>query len=138
MKLQGTGETGGFINRTAKILVVEDEGVVAMNLKMTLMSEGFDVLPIAMTADTALTLTAQYHPDVVLMDIKIKGNRDGIDTATLITEHYNIPIIYTTAHFDEATVDRAKATEHVAYLVKPYSDHDLLSAIGSALEIAGK
>ena len=71
------------------------------------------------------------------MDIRIKGDKDGIDTATLITDHYHIPIIYTTAHFDDATVERAKATEPVAYLVKPYSENELLDAIGKALNGQG-
>jgi CheY-like chemotaxis protein len=121
------------MHEPARILVVEDEGVVAMNLKMTLMGKGYNVLPIAMSADTALTLTAQYHPQVVLMDIRIKGDKDGIDTAALITDHYHIPIIYTTAHFDDETVVRARATEHVAYLVKPYSDSELFESIDKAL-----
>lgn len=136
MVMEETG-TEGAINRATRILVVEDEGVVAMNLKMTLMSEGFDVLPIAMSADSALILTAQYHPDIVLMDIKIKGDKDGIDTAILITDHYHIPIIYTTAHFDDATVERAQATEHAAYLVKPFSDTELFQAINSAFKDGG-
>ena len=126
------------MNEPAKILVVEDEGVVAMNLKMTLMGKGYNVLPIAMTANTALTLTAQYRPQVVLMDIRIKGDKDGIDTATLITDHYHIPIIYTTAHFDDETVQRARATEHVAYLVKPYSEQELFDAVDKALNGTGE
>jgi DNA-binding NarL/FixJ family response regulator len=121
------------MRKPASILVVEDEGVVAMNLKMILMGKGYNVLPIAISANTALTLAAQYHPQVVLMDIRIKGDKDGIDTARLISEHYHIPIIYTTAHFDPATVERAAETEHVAYLVKPYSESELFEAIDKAL-----
>ena len=125
------------MDRPAKILVVEDEAVVAMTLKMTLMKKGYDVMPIAMSAETALTFTAQYHPHVVLMDIVIRGDKDGIDAASLITDHYHIPIIYTTAYFDDATVERAVATAHVAYLVKPYSDDELFDAIEKALNGKG-
>ena len=74
-----------------------------------------------------------FSRNLVLMDIKIKGDKDGIDTATLLTEHYHIPIIYTTAHFDDATLERARATEHVAYLVKPYTDDELFSSIEKAI-----
>lgn len=115
--------------RKTRVLVVEDEGVVAMNVKMALLDGGYEVLPIAISAQTALTFTAQYRPDVVLMDIRIKGDKDGIDTATLITRHYHIPIIYTTAHYDEETVRRANETEHAGYLVKPYEDSELYALI---------
>ena len=116
-----------------KILVVEDEGVIAMNVKMALMRNGYEVLPIAMSAETALIMTAQYHPDLVLMDIRIRGDKDGIDTATLMSEHYNIPIIYTTAHYDEDTVQRAKKTEHAGYLIKPYREKNLIEMIESSV-----
>ena len=122
------------MNKPIKVLVVEDEGVVAMNVKMTLLDKGFEVLPIAISADSALTLTAQYHPDVVLMDIRIKGNKDGIDAAALISEHYRIPIIYTTAHQDDLTVQRANSTCHFGYLVKPYRDEDLFALIDKAVK----
>jgi DNA-binding response OmpR family regulator len=115
--------------RKIKVLVVEDEGVVAMNVKMALLDGGYEVLPIAISAGTALTFTAQYSPDVVLMDIRIKGDKDGIDTAALIYRHYNIPIIYTTAHYDEDTVMRAAETEHAGYLVKPYEESELFALI---------
>ena len=123
--------------RAIKVLVVEDEAVVAMSVKMTLMGHGYDVMPIAISADSALVLTAQFHPDVVLMDIKIKGDKDGIETAKLISSHYKIPIIYTTAFHDEDTVKRANATAPAGYLIKPYSNNELFMSIEKAYEGRG-
>lgn len=126
------------MKRPARVLVVEDEAVVAMSVKMTLMGHGYEVLPIAISFDSALTLVAQYHPDVVLMDIRIKGDKDGIQAAALISMQYHTPIIYTTAYHDDETIRRAKQTAHAAYLVKPYSNRELFMSIDKAYEGRGK
>ena len=116
-----------------KVLVVEDEGVVAINVKMALLGRGYNVLPIAISGNSALLYAAQYHPHVVLMDIRLHGDMDGIDTASLIHNQYKIPIIYTSAHNDKETMNRVKYTEYFGFLVKPYEEEKLFAMIDDAV-----
>ncbi|HEV7553935.1 MAG TPA: response regulator, partial [Kofleriaceae bacterium] len=111
------------------VLIVEDERIVAKDLQQTLNGMGYDAFAIASSADEALRRASERCPDIVLMDIRIKGARDGIETATILRERHDVPIIYLTAHADEATIDRARNSEPYGYLMKPVKLAELRSAI---------
>ncbi len=115
------------------VLVVEDERIVALDLQQTLGEMGYDAYAIAASSDEAVALVSQRCPDVILMDIRIKGPRDGIAVAELLRERFNIPIVYLTAHSDSATLARAKATGPYGYLVKPVKTGELRTTIEIAL-----
>lgn len=116
-----------------KILIVEDEKISALDCKEKLESAGYDVVGVAHNGETAIELTASQKPDLILMDINLKNQFDGIDTAHRILENHNLPIIYTTVYSDEATLDRAKYTNPFGYLVKPFSDEDLRVTVEMAI-----
>jgi CheY-like chemotaxis protein len=116
-----------------KILVVEDEGVVLLHIKRTLESLGYIVAGMATSGEDAIMKAMSDRPDLVLMDIILKGEVDGIDAAEKIRSLFHIPVIYLTAHADEATLQRAKITEPFGYIVKPFRDRDLHIAIQFAL-----
>jgi len=111
------------------VLIVEDEGIIAENLRELLTSLDYDAFCTASTSDEAVECALKKCPDVVLMDIRIKGKLDGIATAKLLSERFDVPIIYLTAHADTATIARARMTEPHGYLVKPVRAPDLRSAI---------
>ena len=112
-----------------KIGVVEDEIIIADNLCNTLKKIGYDVTNPAPTFGKAIEMIENEKPDLVLLDIQLKGTKDGIDLAWKIKEDYGIPFIFLTANADAATVQRAKETNPPAYLVKPFTRDDLYSAI---------
>jgi PAS domain S-box-containing protein len=114
-------------------MVVEDERVVARDLQLTLEHLGYSVVGIAATADDAIALARQTQPDLVLMDIRLGRGRDGVDAAAAIVQERPLPVIFLTAHSDEATLARAKSAEPVGYLVKPFREPDLRCAIEIAL-----
>ena len=117
-----------------KILIVEDERATAIAIKENLRSFGYDSIEIVVSGEEAIQKAEAMHPDVVLMDIILKrGTLDGIEAAKVIKERLNIPIIYLTAYSDEKTVQRAKATKPVGYLLKPCKKKDLQLGIETAL-----
>jgi PAS domain S-box-containing protein len=111
------------------VLIVEDEAIIAENLRELLIGLEYDAYAIASSSEEAVACATERCPDVVLMDIRIKGKLDGIATAQLLGERFDVPIIYLTAHADAATVERAKKTSPHGYLVKPVRAPDLRSAI---------
>ncbi|MEW6137541.1 MAG: response regulator [Thermodesulfobacteriota bacterium] len=115
------------------ILIVEDEIVVAMEIEEKLRSQGYDVTSLCSSGEEAAVLVNRRCPDLVLMDIKLDGNIDGIEAAELIRRDHDIPIVYLTAYADEATLERAKRTEPFGYLVKPFSGAELRTTIEVAL-----
>ena len=115
------------------ILVVEDEAIVADDLQQSLLEMGYDAFAVAASADVAIACARTKRPDIVLMDIRIKGKQDGVETAKILKERYHAAIVYLTAHADEATVQRAKKTEPYGYLVKPVKADELRSMIEVAL-----
>ncbi|MBL8716468.1 MAG: response regulator [Myxococcales bacterium] len=117
----------------ARILVVEDEGIVALDIQRTLARLGFDVTGVAASADEALAQARSEPPDLVLMDIHLRGARDGVHAAEDLRAELDLPVVYLTAHSDVATVQRAKLTEPLGYVVKPYKSAELLSVIEIAL-----
>ena len=116
-----------------KILIVEDEGIVAIGIKATLLGFGYKVLPIAISGESAIRIASEHKPDLVLMDIKLRGRLNGIETATVLIRQYSTPVIYCTAHSDPATMEAAQGTSPSAILMKPVSDSDLKAAVQHAL-----
>jgi two-component system, LytTR family, response regulator LytT len=112
-----------------KIGIVEDEMIIASNIANTLEVIGYEVTNIASSYMEALEMLDKEKPDLVLLDINIKGKKDGIDIAWKIREDYDIPFIFLTANADTATLERAKLTEPPAYLVKPFTKDDLYTSI---------
>ena len=112
-----------------KILVVEDEMIIAAKIAMQLTSLGYEVTAILPRGDEALEHVKENKPDIVLLDINLKGNLDGIETATQMQQLYNFPIIYLTANADEGTFNKAKATKPAAFISKPFKQLDLQRAI---------
>lgn len=108
-----------------KILIVEDESIVAKDIELTLKHLGYDVIDICDNGDEAYEKAVQFQPDLILMDIFIKNSLDGIETAKRIKARLDIPIIYLTAFSDNLTLQRAKQTSPEGYLVKPFDERDL-------------
>ncbi len=116
-----------------QILVVEDDPVISMLVTDRLTKFGYDVTATVSTGEEALTKAEKHAPDLVLMDIKLEGRMDGIETARSLRTLFDIPVIYVTAFTDEAFLERAKEAEPLGYLVKPYGERELRSAIEMAL-----
>ncbi|TGC08998.1 response regulator [Methanolobus halotolerans] len=117
----------------AKILVVEDENVVALEIKKRLIRLGYVVPSVAASGKDAIIKAKGFLPDLVLMDIRLKGEMDGIEAAQEIRTQLGIPVIYLTAHSDEETLKRAKQTEPEGYILKPFVEDDLRTIIEVAL-----
>jgi two-component system, response regulator PdtaR len=116
-----------------RILVVEDERVVALDIQNSLTDLGFTVTGVAGTGVEALALAEADRPDLVLMDIRLAGQLDGIVVARQLRDRWNVPVVYLTAHSDEDVVQRAKVTEPLGYIVKPFDDRALYTAVETAL-----
>jgi signal transduction histidine kinase/AmiR/NasT family two-component response regulator len=111
------------------ILIVEDEGLVAKDLQQSLADMGYDAFGVAASCDEALALASDHQPDVVLMDIRIRGDSDGIRTAAILKARHPVIVIFLTAHADDSMIDRAKRTEPDGYLLKPVKLAELHSMI---------
>ena len=116
----------------AKILIVEDEGIIAESLAFRLSKAGYDVTGIAESADEVMQQLRDHPPELVLMDIHIKGSLDGIDTTSAIRKFSDVPVIFISAYSDQKTIDRAKVTGVHGFLAKPIQ----FSALGNAIEMA--
>lgn len=112
-----------------RILIVEDEAVTSVMLEKTLKELGYEVVGSAFDGREAIEIAREKHPDLILMDIRIQGDMDGIETAKLIYQQYNIPSIYLTAHSDEDTIKRAVESGPFGYLIKPFKERELYSNI---------
>lgn len=117
----------------AKILVVEDERVVALSIQNRLESLGYIVTANVTSAEAAIAGISQNPPDLVLMDIRLKGKIDGIEAAAQMRQQFQLPVVYLTAYNDEETLERAKLTEPYGYLLKPFESKDLATTIEVAL-----
>ena len=104
------------------IFIVEDEAIVANDIKETLQSLGYEVKGIAKSGELALEMVNRFRPDLVLMDIHLATEMDGVATAGKIHVLYDIPVIYLTAYADKVLLDRAKITEPYGYVLKPYDE----------------
>lgn len=121
------------MKQKTKILVVEDERIVAEDVKRSLLNLGYEVTGMASSGEEALEEVEKHMPDLVLMDIVLQGPLNGIGTTERLRAQYDIPVIYLTAHADPKTLERAKLTEPFGYILKPFDDRELQSAIEMAL-----
>lgn len=117
------------MSQPTTILIIEDEMIIAANISLQLTTLGYEVTGIIPRGEEALVHIEQQQPDIVLLDINLKGKIDGIETAKIMQQSYNIPIIYLTANADEANFNRAKATNPHAFISKPFKKLDLQRAI---------
>ena len=117
-----------------RVMVVEDERIVALNLCRTLNRLGYNAATVVSSGEEALRSIGESKPDVVLMDIHIEGEIDGIETAARIPEDMMLPVIYLTAYSEDATLERARLTRPYGYLVKPFSERELHATITMALQ----
>ena len=118
---------------SSRIAIVEDEYIVALDIRNFLERTGYRVCGIFPSGDELLTRYEEIRPDLVLMDIRIKGSRDGIATASLLWERWDTPVIFLTAFADEETISRAKLTQPFGYIIKPFEERELRTAIEIAL-----
>jgi DNA-binding NarL/FixJ family response regulator len=116
-----------------RVLLVEDELIIAESLKRALIAHGYAVQPIVVSGEAAVLAVMESEPDVVLMDIRLKGDIDGITAADRIRGTRDVPLIYITAYGDDATLDRAKLTRPDGYLMKPVKERELKAVIETAL-----
>ena len=115
------------------VLLVEDEALVALDVRRTLQRFGYTVCATTATADDAVRIAGAMRPDVVLMDIRLQGERDGISAAAEIRQHLGLPIVYITAYADPQTRARAAATGPSGFVSKPFSAEILKRAVDQAL-----
>ena len=118
---------------SARILIVEDEGIVAKDIQNRLEDLGHTVIDIASSGEEAIQKTEATQPDLVLMDIVLKGDMDGVKAAEQIRKRFDVPVVYLTAYANEKTFERAVITEPHGYIVKPFRDIELLTTINMAL-----
>lgn len=121
-----------------KILIVEDEMIIGANISLQLSKLGYEVTGIISKGEEALNHVKQNQPDIVLMDIQLKGKMDGVETAQVIQREYPLPIIYLTANTDDEHFNRAKATNPSAFISKPFKKLDLQHAIELTIDRISK
>jgi two-component system cell cycle sensor histidine kinase/response regulator CckA len=125
-------EQEGFNMKKPRVLIVEDEAIVAEDLEITITDIGYDVVGRAVSAEEAMKKAYELRPDLILMDIVLRGDKNGIDASHDIKE-MGIPIIFLTAYSDIELIDRAKSIEPYAYIVKPFQERQLLASLEVAL-----
>jgi len=121
------------MEKQAQILVVEDERIVAEDIRRSLIHLGYSVLGMVASGKAAIEMVRKSPPDIILMDIIIKGKMTGIETTTRLRAEFDIPVVYLTAHADLQTFELAKATDPFGYIIKPFNDRELQSTIEMAL-----
>jgi len=116
-----------------KILIVEDDGIIATNIKKMVITSGYEVTSVVTSGELAVQKAVEDPPGLVLMDINLPGAMDGIDAAAQIRTQHDIPVIYLTSFPDEGLIDRAKITEPFGYLLKPFQEKELQGTIEMAI-----
>ncbi|HSP89023.1 MAG TPA: adenylate/guanylate cyclase domain-containing protein [Ignavibacteriaceae bacterium] len=122
-----------MLDEKVKILIAEDETIIAIDIKSTLQKIGYSVLEIATSGEKVIELLSVSKPDLILMDISLAGNLDGIETTEIISKKYDLPVVYLTALTNNETLERARVTEPFGYLLKPFDERNLHSTIEMAL-----
>jgi AmiR/NasT family two-component response regulator len=122
------------ISADLRALIVEDEILIAEELRERLLRLGFSVIGAVDSADEGVAIATRERPDLVLMDIRLKGTKDGIEAACEIRKQVDLTIVYLTAYSDRLTVERVKRTEHDGFILKPFHRHELQSTIEIALQ----
>jgi CheY-like chemotaxis protein len=117
-----------------RALIVEDEALIAEELRERLSRLGITVIATVSSGEEGVEIATKEQPDLVLMDIRLSGAKDGVQAAKEILQQVDIPIVYLTAHSDRLTVERAKSTEHDGFILKPFLRSELQSTIEVALQ----
>ncbi len=117
----------------SKIIIVEDEIIIALDLKLRLENLGYVVLNIAFNGEDAIKLTGETNPDLVLMDIQLNGEMDGITVANQIRRLHNVPFIYLTGSHDNSLLERAKKTDPIGFISKPFDETEIQNLIERAI-----
>ena len=118
---------------TERIVIVEDDPIVSTDLENLVRGFGYDVVAVVPSGEEAIGIVEDQRPDLVMMDITLEGELDGVDTATIIGERFRIPVVYLTAHSDKATLERAKLTKPYGYVLKPFQEIEIQIALQMAL-----
>ncbi|MBD0341262.1 MAG: response regulator, partial [Microcoleus sp. Co-bin12] len=116
-----------------KILIVEDESIIAEDISDSLISLGYRITGMVYSGEEAIEAAAKFRPDLVLMDVNLQGEIDGITAAAEIRSRFQIPVVYLTAYADENTLRRVNATKPFGYIVKPFEEKNLHTTIQLAL-----
>ncbi len=122
-----------LISSEPRALIVEDEALIAEELRERLSRLGFLVIAAVDNAEEGVAIATRERPDLVLMDIRLKGEKDGVQAAAEIRQQVDVPIVYLTAYSDRLTVDRAKQTEHDGFILKPFLKRELQPTIEVAM-----
>jgi CheY-like chemotaxis protein len=117
-----------------RALIVEDETLIAEELKERLAGLGFSVIAAVDSAEEGIAIATRERPDLVLMDIRLQGAKDGVQAAEEIHQQVDVPVVYLTAHSDRLTVDRAKKTHYDGFILKPFRARELQSTIEVAIQ----
>lgn len=125
-RVSGTG-------RPISILIVEDEGLVALSISQILTTAGYEIVGIAGSAEAAIRTAEDHNPDLILMDIALRGRTDGIEAARVLKSRHDLRVLFVSAHGDSQTRSRAEAVKPVGFLIKPYDGGELLAAVERAL-----
>ena len=122
-----------LISHRPRALIVEDEGLIAEELKERLSDFGFSVIASVDSAEESIAIATRELPDLILMDIRLRGEKDGVQAVEEIRRQVDLPIVYLTAYSDRLTIERAKGSEYDAYLLKPFQKCELQSTIEVAM-----
>ena len=120
--------------RKVKIIIVEDEYIVAADIRESVHNIGYSLCVILKSGEEAVKRVEKDKPDLILMDIVLKGRMDGIEAARQINRRRNIPVIFLTAHADDEILKRASMVEHSGYILKPFDEEELKETISNALK----
>ncbi len=118
-----------------KILVVEDENIVVLDIKNKLKTMGFNVLPVISSGEEAIEMAHEHEPDLILMDIMLDGKIDGIEAAQEIVKTLKIPVIYLTANTNERILERTRQIGSCSYIIKPFYEKELENTINTLLKL---
>jgi two-component system, response regulator PdtaR len=136
--LESTRGSENLTKPPARILVVEDDFLIATEIEIALSEAGFEVVGVAISAEEAVAFAESQKPALVVMDIRLAGERDGIQAAIEIFQRFGIRCIFATAHSDQRSFDRAKPAMPLGWLQKPYSLVSLLNAVRAGLRELGQ
>jgi AmiR/NasT family two-component response regulator len=121
------------ISKKVRILVVEDQRIIALDLATTINRIGHEVVGIETKGERAVDAAESLRPDLIFMDISLAGEIDGIEAARIINERFNIPVVYISGNHDENTIEKSKAASAYGYLVKPVEDSDINTIINATI-----
>lgn len=117
-----------------KVIIVEDEMIIAQDIKLFVLSLGYDVINIFSKGESLLDKVIQEKPDLIIMDVFLNGQIDGIETAKRLKGLYEVPILFVTAHSDKGTMRNIERTGYYGYIIKPFKEYELKTAIEDALQ----